>query len=222
MPTVYANTSDGSQASRLLATWNDTHDHIGVGSPGTTNATHTMNGARYEYVTGRGAPRYYLVRSFFDFDTSGISSAPSAATFKLKAFSQNTCTPCIIAKSGHDPSTTSDDWFSTWITGQGVTLSGWGASDITAYSSSTTINSVGSYTDFTLNSDALSDMASLSTFKICLLHNNDYNDVAPTSGLLRTGLYFADASDAADRPYIDYTEATVSTTDNAIFFGSNF
>ena len=222
MATVYANTSDGSQTCPLQTSWNDAHDHVGQGNPNTTAGEHSSNGIRYEYVTARGAPRYYLCRSFFDFDTSGISSAPSAATFKLKAYSQNNASPGIVAKSGHDPSTTSDDWFSTWNTGQSVTLSGWGASDITAYSSSTAINSVGSYTDFTLNSDALSDMASLSTFKICVLHNNDYNDVAPTSGIPRTGFYFANATDAADRPYIDYTAATVSTTDNATFFGSNF
>ena len=222
MATVYANTSDGSQTSPLRTSWNDAHDHVGQGNPSTTAATLSSNGIRYEYVTARGAAKYYLCRSFFDFNTSGISSAPSSATFKLKAYNQNNASPCIIAKSGHNPSAPLTDWFSTWITGQGVTLSGWGASDITAYSSSTAINSVGSYTDFTLNSDALSDMASLSTFKICVLHSSDYNDVAPTSGTPRTGFYFRNTTDAANRPYIDYTAATVSTTDNATFFGSNF
>ena len=126
-----------------------------------------------------------------------------------------------MAKSGHDPSTATDDWFSTWITGQSVTLSGWGAGDITDYSSSTAIASADAVTTFTLNSDARADMASLSTFKICVLHNNDYNDTAPTSGILRTGVYWADHGTSAFRPNIAYTAGT-AVTDNATFFGANF
>ena len=220
MATVYSNTSDGSQASGLNTNWDNVHDAVGHASPSTTNGSELTNGVRYEYVTGRGAVRYYLVRSFFDFDTSGIGSAPSDATFKIKVILQNSCTPCIIAKSGHDPSTTSDDWFSTWITGQSVTLSGWGSGDITAYSSSTSIGSVESYTDFTLNSDARDDMASLSTFKICLLHTNDYNDTAPTSGLQRTGMIWSD--NGSSQPNLSYTPGTAAVTHSAPFFGTNF
>ena len=65
-------------------------------------------------------------------------------------------------------------------------------------------------------------MASLSTFKICLLHTNDYNDTAPTSGLLRTGFYYANHATVGNRPYIDYTAAATTATHNATFFGSNF
>ena len=222
MPTITANTTDGYQSSPLNASWDVVHDHVGQSNPVTNLTYSSLHAIRYEYVSGRGGVKYYLTRSFFDFDTSGISVAPSAATFYLKAHTQNTCTPCIVAKSGHDPSTTTDDWFSTWITGQSVTLSGWGPSDITAYSSSTAMDSVDAFTDFTLNSDALSDMASLSVFKICVLHNNDYNDTTPTSGNLRTGVYWADNGTSSHRPYIDYTAGTTAVTHNATFFGSNF
>ena len=221
MATITASTNDGYQSSSLNASWDTVHDHIGVGNPTTSAIYSTIHAIRYEYVAGRGASRYYLARSFFDFDTSGISVAPSAATFKLKIYNSNSCTPCVVAKSGHDPSATTDDWFSTWITGQSVTLSGWGAGDITGYSGLTIIASVDAFTDFTLNEDARDDMASLSLFKICVLHANDYADTAPTSGLLRTGVYWANHGTSGNRPYIDYTAGT-AVTDNATFFGANF
>ena len=66
-------------------------------------------------------------------------------------------------------------------------------------------------------------MSSLSTFKICVLHNNDYNDTAPTSGSLRTGCYWANHGTSGNRPYIDYTAGgVVAVTSNATFFGTNF
>jgi len=221
MATITASTNDGYQMSGLQTSWDAAHDAVGLGSPDINNTTDTINGIRYEYVTGRGGVKYYLVRSFFDFDTSGISVAPSAAAFELKIYSNNSCTPCVVAKSGHDPSTAGDDWFSTWITGQSVTLSGWGAGDITAYSAAVVIGSTDAFTTFNLNADARSDIASLSTFKICILHTNDYNDIAPTTGTLRTGVYWADHGTAGNRPYLDYTPA-VTVTDNATFFGANF
>ena len=222
MPTITASTNDGYQLSGLQSSWNAAHDGVGLGNPDMNNTVDALQGVRYEYVSSRGAVKYFLVRSFFDFDTSGISVAPSAATFELKIYINNACTPCVIAKSGHDPSDATDDWFSTWITGQSVTLSGWGAGDITDYSASTAIGSTNAFTSFTLNADALSDMASLALFKICILHTNDYNDVAPTSGTLRTGVYWADHGTAGNRPYIDYTAGTAAVTDNATFFGANF
>ena len=221
MPTITASTNDGYQLSGLQSSWNAAHDGVGLGNPDMNNTVDPIQGARYEYVTGRGGVKYFLTRSFFDFDTSGISVAPSAATFELKIYINNACTPCVIAKSGHDPSDATDDWFSTWITGQSVTLSGWGAGDITDYSASTAIGSTNAFTSFTLNADALSDMASLALFKICILHTNDYNDVAPTSGILRTGVYWADHGTSAFRPNIAYTAGT-AVTDNATFFGANF
>ena len=56
-----------------------------------------------------------------------------------------------------------------------------------------------------MNADALSDLVSLSSFKICVLHEADLSDTAPTSGNLRTGFYFADYSGTSRDPKIDYT-----------------
>jgi hypothetical protein len=206
--TVYSNTSDGYQASGLISTWDATHDAVGFGSPTTSTTRTSTNGIRYEYVTGR-ASGYYLLRSFFDFDTSGITSTVASATFSVKTYSQNSATPIVVCKSGHDPSTTSDDWFSTWLTGQSITLSGWSTGDVTKYSThlGTTVASNGNFTNVTLNAAALSDLVSLSSFKICVLHANDLADTAPSS-ITRTGFYFADYSGTGSDPQIGYELST--------------
>jgi len=203
MAIVYSNTTDGFQSGALTATWDAVHDHVGFGSPSRSSTT-SVWAVRYARPTGR-ATGYYLARAFFDFDTSGITSTVSSATFKVKSYGNVTCTPLVILKSGHDPSSTTDDWFSTWITDQGITLSGWGPGDVTAYSVSTAVASVNNFTEFTLNGDALSDLVSLSSFKIAVLHEADLSDTAPTSGGLNTGFYFTDYIGGGSDPKIDYT-----------------
>ena len=208
MPVVYSNTSDGNQGSGLNPNWNTVHDSVGFGNPNTTATRTSTDGVRYEYVTGRGSAQYYLHRSFFDFDTSGITSTVASATFRVKTHTNNAATPIVVCKSGHDPSTVTDDWFSTWLTGQSITLSGWSSGDVTAYSSATAVASHNNFTDITLNASALSDLVSLSSFKIAVLHENDLADTAPTSGVLRTGFYYANSSGTSSDPHLDYTLST--------------
>jgi hypothetical protein len=220
MATIIASTNDGYQHSGLNANWDNVHDAVGLSMPDTNNTRDALHGVRYEYVTGRGGTKYFLTRAFFDFDVSDIDEKPTDATFNFTSYTNATCTPLIVVKSGHDHTTVTDNWFSTWITGQIVTLSGWGHGDISAYSSSTSVASAGSQTNFILNDGALDDIRDLSVFKICLLHANDYYDIAPTSGLLRTGMYWSDYG--SSRPSLVYTPATEAVTDNATFFGTNF
>ena len=65
-------------------------------------------------------------------------------------------------------------------------------------------------------------MASLDTFKICIMeYDYDYLDIAPTS-LVLTGWYWADNTGTSADPYIDYTEGVAAVAHNATFFGANF
>ena len=218
MATIIASTNDGFQHSGLQSSWDNAHDSLGFLNPDINNTRDTINGIRYEYVSGRGGVKYWLTRAFFDFDTSDIDEKPTEASFNFTAYSNAACTPLIVAKSGHDPSTATDAWFSTWITGQSVTLSGWGHGDITAYSASTSVASAGSVTEIALTSAGRNDMKDLDLFKICLLHFYDYTDIAPTSGTLRTGMTWSDYG--SSRPKLVYTPAAVSH--NATFFGAIF
>ena len=204
MPEITAETNDGYQQSPLKPNWNDAHDNVGFGSPNTTSAT-------YNFAIGAAfaAPRsaYFLRRAFFEFDTSGISVTPSAATFKLHVTSTSYDNSSLIAvKSGHDPSDATEDWFGTWLTGLGGTLSGWSNSDsqVVAYSSNVSAGMGAGYVDLTLNSDALSDMASLSSFKVVVMnYTNDYLDnSSSTEGF--TGVAFSEDG-SLSRPKIDYT-----------------
>ena len=210
MPTLILH-SDGYQSSGLGGTWDGVHDAVGQGNPSTTDlgGATTINAARAEYVSGRNM--YYINRSFFRFDTSGITDTLSAATFKIKTKTNRSATPCILVKSGHDHGDSTTDWFSTWLTELGGTLSGWSNSDseVVAYTDSTALASNNNFTDFTLNASALADIKNNSNFKFVLMnYTHDYEDSAPT-GIGRYGVYWVEAS-SGDRPYIDYTVATAA------------
>ena len=208
MPEIVAESNDGYQQSPLKPNWDDAHDNVGFGSPNTTSATYNFAiGATY------AAPRsaFFIRRAFFEFDTSGISVAPSSATFQIFVPSTSYDNSSLIAvKSGHDPSDATEDWFGTWLTGLGRTLSGWANSDsqVVAYSSNVAAGMGIGYVDLTLNSDALSDMVSLSSFKVVLMnYSNDYLD-SSSSHEGFTGLLFADTGGTSKDPKINYVEGT--------------
>ena len=215
MPEIIAESNDGYQQSPLKPNWNDAHDNVGFGSPNTTSAT-------YNFAIGAAfaAPRsaYFIRRAFFEFDTSGISVTPSAATLKINVTSNSYDNSSLIAvKSGHDPSDATEDWFGTWLTGLGGTLSGWSNSDsqVVAYSSNVAAGMGAGYVDLTLNSDALSDMASLSSFKVVVMnYTNDYLDnSSSTEGF--TGIAFSEDG-SLSRPKIDYTAGAASGYGHAV------
>ena len=205
MPEIFASTNDGNQSSALSGTWNAAHDHVGQSNPIITHTSYNFSvGANY--ISFRNA--YFIRRSFFDFDTSDITVAPTEATLKLYVTSTSYDNSDLIAvKSGHDSTDATTDWFSTWLTGLGGTLSGWSNSDseVVAYSGQIAAGMGAGYVDIALNSDALSDIASLDTFKIVIMnYTHDYQDSAPTDNVF-TGFRFAEYSSTTSDPKIDYT-----------------
>ena len=124
-------------------------------------------GVRAVYESGRGF--YFITRSFFDFNTSGITGTLSSAVLKIRSY-QNTGPGLFIVKSGHDPSDTSTEWYSTWLSGLGGSLSGWDSGDVTAYASEVDTSGVaaGNWIEFTLNATALADIKNNNDFKIVL------------------------------------------------------
>ena len=136
-------------------------------------------GPRSEYAAARG--RYYNVRAFFDWDVSGISGTVSAASIKIKTSGAPTGSPNnIVIKSGHDPSDTSEHWYSTMISGLGITYSGWdeNTSGVEALSEATTAANDGFFTTYTLNSAGLTYLNSVtggSTPFVVAVLNYDYD-----------------------------------------------
>lgn len=53
---------------------------------------------QYARTAGRGAPQYHIFRTFYYFDTSGITGTVSAATLNIKGYLRNTG-DCIVVPS---------------------------------------------------------------------------------------------------------------------------
>lgn len=208
MPTIHSTSNDGWQQSGIIGGWDNVHDATGAGNPD-INDLNRAAAIGYFYSSGRGT--YQIVRSFLDFDTSGITSTLSEATLKVRcAFSYSDNSSVIAVKSGHDPSTPTDDWFSTWLTGLSGTLSGWGPTDSEVVDYSTHVDAqmgVG-YFDLPLNSDALSDIKNNNSFKVVLMeYDHDYLDVTGADGFFFTGINFQE-NGTGKGPKIDYELAT--------------
>ena len=78
------------------------------------------------------------------------------------------------------------------------------SSNVTKYSSEVETWSTSGFNDITLNSDALSDMASEDNFKLCLIEaDHDLNNAGGTNFALRTGFFRTGFT-----IHLDYTEGT--------------
>ena len=152
----------------------------------------------YRAVTARGGGvQHYFYRAFFRFDTSGISSAPSDATITINGHSGfgNTGNLRLVKGTFANNSTCATSDFGSYIT------------ENTAYSNEITSWSTND-NDITLNSSALSDMASLDHFILFLIHEtHDFDNTAGSSGY--NGVYGISFGSTVS---IDYTEAASGPT----------
>ena len=212
MAIIYASSTDGNVFNRIVSgpTWADVRDAT-AGISVRDNRT-TGDVAAIFTSTNRGG-YYAITRSFFAFDTSGISSAPSAATLNLYGFSYGSC-DLIVVKSNWSGTGLAVGDFDA-ITGfvAGASMSG----NVTDYSAAVTSWSTSGYNTITLNAAALADMASQSTFVICTVgYDQDYLNVDPgfPFGSERTICYYTDETGTSKDPYIDYTAAAATAFDN--------
>ena len=171
MSTIYANNSDGWQ-QHMAAAWNDSHDGTGNGNPTTNTNNYNWAIAAAYYDPPRN---FYITRRvFLDFNTSGITSTLSDATLSVYVGSATyDDLDIIILKSGHDPSDTSEDWFGTWLTGLGGTLSGWSRTDpeVIPYTEATGQDSGTGYLNIPLNPNFKSFLYFSFKFSAKITHN---------------------------------------------------
>jgi len=225
MPSIYAHTNDGYVGRHNQSSWSNARaNSTGTISSSTTSGHSAGMQSSLVSVKG-GGTAYTIFRTFLYFDTSGISSNVDSATLKIHGFFRNTG-DIIVLKSTSNIGTlgTADfeeiaGWDSSGTDGSG------GAdmeSSVTKYSSEITSWSTTGYNDITLNAQALADMRDDSYLYVALVNfDHDLKDVEPT-GLNQNGLYYLNQSGADKDPYVDYTLAAVTATDNAVFFGTNF
>ena len=225
MATVYAHTNDGYVVRTNQSSWSNARANTtGTGVSSTVNSSST-GAAAYRLSARGGGYVFNIYRSFFFFDTSGISTDVDSATFKVYGYSQGGG-DLIAVKSNSDIETLGTDDFGS-IVGWNTTTDGSGGGDnesnVTKYSAEISTWSTSGYNDITLNAQALADMRDDIAVFICLLNfDYDLKDIAPTGySTHRNGLYYTNYSGTSRDPYIDYTLAT-APADNAVFFGTNF
>ena len=80
MPDIFSNTNDGKVESGNLSS----HAAARGASTGTAAASDTSTvGIKYFKTSGRGAATVNIARSFFFFDTSGVTGTVSSATLSI-------------------------------------------------------------------------------------------------------------------------------------------
>ena len=207
MPTL-TTTLDGSLPKMNQSSWANARDASFSSGTGLVTTRSTV-AVTADKTSGRGGGSIYnVVRSFFEFDTSGISVAPTDATLKLYGYFSTSADFFVVKSSHTDGSLGSGDFDS---------IDGWSSgaensSNVTKYSSEVSTWSTSGYNNIALNSTALNDIANNNTFKICLIEADfDLPNNEPSLGTTRrTGLYFVEFSGTSTDPIIDYTVAGAS------------
>ena len=225
MATIYAHTNDGLVGRFAQSSWSNARATT-TGNTLSSTASVSSLGVRADRTSARGGGSAYNInRSFFFFDTSGITTDVSSATFKVRgAF--NGGGDLIAVKSNSDIETLATADFGS-IVGWNTTTDGSGGGDnesnVTKYSAEISTWSTSGYNDITLNAQALADMRDDDTVYICLInYDYDLKDITPTGHTSnRNGLYYTNYTGTSRDPYLDY-ELAPTATDNAIFFGTNF
>ena len=198
MPTVYASNSGYVYRFRTES-WATVRDNAS-GTVKHDNVSHNSFGIRALHTAGRGANSYMISRSYFYFDTSGITGTVSSATLKIYGVSQSTADVIAIKSTafGGDG-------------GTAIALADYSAIDFsTAYSAELATWSTSGYNDITLNVAAATDMKNNNAFIVCLVeHDHDYANSAVTGNQnFTSGLYYDPVGGTSKDPYIDYVVAT--------------
>ena len=177
MATVYAHTNDGYVSRFNQSSWSNARANT-AGTNVSSTGTQLTNGVSGERIASRGGGyAFSIYRSFFFFDTSGISSNIDSATFKVYG-SVNTGGDLIAVKSNSDIETLGTADFGS-IVGWNTTTDGSGGGDnesnVTKYSNEVTSWNASSYNDITLNAQALADMRDDDKIYICHIYLVSFN-----------------------------------------------
>jgi len=227
MPDPIYATNDGRVIHFSSSDWVDARS----GSPGNTADGTNQNSTSIEvsHVTGGRGESWGISRLFLTFDTTSISVSPESAKLNIRGY-YNGNLDVIALKSDYSPDSATldiNDYLAitnaetplTNSDGAGAgTLAG---TSVVEYSDELTTWSTSGFNEIVLNADALSDIVSLDTFKVCVIdYDYDYLDIELGNGnTLRNGSYFSSKGGTLFDPYLSYVAAVV---DNATFFGANF
>jgi hypothetical protein len=200
MATINSATTRGSVRATgtdaIFANWEEVRDFIN-GTSLSVNSNDAQ-AIRVSTVTGGLGTTWTCTRYFMAFDTSSITSVPGSAT--LYIYCQTTNSADLIAVKSTAPTTSTNIATTNYSDIVGYASNSGMAGLVTDYSSVAGPGlSTSSYNAIPLNAAALSDMNSLSTFKLALVnYSYDYEYIAPITDF-RTGI------NVTNQPYIQYT-----------------
>mgnify|MGYP003135427286 CR=1 FL=1 len=223
MATIYSGNNDGYVLAFSSSSWVNLKN-LTTGTASSASLTYYIFAAQSSKLPTRGGGSIWVnARSFFEFDTSSITETPTAATLNIRGIT-NTAADFFVIASNQGGTLGTGDYDAMVLSGipSGPDGSGAGSieSYVTKYSDEVTTWTTG-FNSIALNSTALSQIASASTFRVmCMESVHDMRDIEPSTHN-RTGMYYADFSGTSNDPYLNITEATTAT-DNATFFGCNF
>ena len=215
MPVIYSSSSgtkdDGVIYKSNQSSWVNARD--------ATSGTVSLNNQNHQSLTAaaRGPSRsggivYSIYRSFFVFDTSGITGTVASAELSIRGWSTNDGSVIAVKSNAFG-----GDGGTALASGDFDAIAGWSAGSslagsATVYGSQILAGSwnTSGYNDFTATSDLLTDMKNQNVVIICLMdYTNDYLNSALTSNAyLNCGGYLAEYGGTTRDPHIDYTLAT--------------
>ena len=199
---------------------------------GTAMLTATVFNVETTFISTRGTTLGVLNRTFFEFDTSGISVTPASCKFELYGFTQTSADLIAVRSTipaAVDGAITTAHFDAIYDSSTELAASdGSGAGTLAgvsglAYSAEQATWITTGYNDLTFNATALADMASLDTFKVCVMeYDHDYLDIISLGDSARSGFYQDLYSGTSRDPRLNYGAGTAAVTDNSVFFGCNF
>ena len=199
MPDIIANTSDGEIEGPNVASFSDARN----GTTGTAdNNDSTATSVAVFKFTGRGGGSTFRCdRSFFLFDTSGVTGTVSEAILKIRFVgTRQGDANAIVLKSdafgGDGSAALANDDFNN------LDFS-------TPYSSEVDTSNISTYTEISLNATALADMKNNDQLILAIInHDYDYSNSEPSTASNSVALTFADQTGTSTDPRITYTLAT--------------
>ena len=198
MATIYLS-GGGSITRYAVGTWSDIRDATSGNTPVTSRSAVAM----YVFHTpGRGSNVYNVTRSFYWFDTSGITGTVDSADLSIYGYHSGTA-DVIVVKSdafGGDGGTAL----------AGADFNNFDTS--TPYSSEVTSWSTSGYNDIALNSTAKTDIQNEDALIVCVMeHDHDFQDSAVSNAGYQSGAYHDYTSTTYD-VHLEVTLAAASAT----------
>ena len=167
---------------------------------------------RATFTAARPSAIYSVARVGILFDVSSITVKPKASTLSVKGITNGACEVACV-KGTITPSGMGFPGVDGWVNGAD------NDGNATHYASVDTSWSTSGYNQFLLNETALNDIAGSTTLSITLIdYQHDLKNVSPSAiSSPQSGVIFSEYTGTSSDPNLK-----IQTSDDAIFFGTNF